>query len=39
MPVTWEIRGQILIVTLAGDYGFDEPVHAVTRGSQKKESA
>jgi hypothetical protein len=30
MPVTWEIRGQILIVTLAGDYGFDEPVHAVT---------
>jgi hypothetical protein len=30
MPVTWEIRGQILIVTLAGDYGFDEPVQAVT---------
>ena len=29
MPVTWEIRGQVLIVTLAGDYGFEEPVRAV----------
>jgi hypothetical protein len=30
MAVTWEIRGLVLIVTLVGDYGFDEPVKAVT---------
>jgi len=29
MPVTWEIRSQVLIVTLVGDYSFDEPVLAV----------
>jgi hypothetical protein len=31
MAVTWEIRGLVLIVTVAGDYGFDEPVRAVTK--------
>jgi hypothetical protein len=30
MPVSWEIRGSILIVALVGDYSFDEPVQAVT---------
>ena len=30
MAVTWEIRGLVLIVTLVGDYAFDEPVRAVT---------
>ena len=30
MAVTWEIQGLVLIVTLVGDYGFDEPVKAVT---------
>ena len=30
MSVSWQIRGSILVVTLAGDYSFDEPVHAVT---------
>ena len=29
MAVTWEIRGLVLIVTLVGDYGFDEPIKAV----------
>jgi len=29
MAVTWEIRGVVLIVTLTGDYGFEEPVRAV----------
>jgi hypothetical protein len=31
MPVTWEIRNSILLVTLAGDYGFDEPMSAVAQ--------
>jgi hypothetical protein len=30
MPVTWEIRNGVLIVALIRDYGFDEPVQAVT---------
>jgi hypothetical protein len=29
MPVRWEIRGQVLIVTLVGDYSFEEPALAV----------
>jgi len=31
MPVTWEIRGSVLVVTLVGDYGFYEPVAAITK--------
>ncbi|PWU12187.1 MAG: hypothetical protein C5B51_01005 [Terriglobia bacterium] len=31
MPVTWEIRDHILVVTLTGDYAFEEPVHAVNK--------
>jgi hypothetical protein len=29
MPVTWEIRNGVLIVTLIGNYSFDEPIQAV----------
>jgi hypothetical protein len=29
MPVTWEIRDTILVLTLVGDYHFQEPVEAV----------
>jgi hypothetical protein len=29
MPVSCEIRGSILVVTLVGDYSFEEPVQAV----------
>ena len=32
MPVTWEIRGAVLLVTLIGDYAFDEPMAAITQG-------
>lgn len=31
MPVTWEIRGRVLIVNLVGEYTFDEPVQAVMK--------
>jgi hypothetical protein len=30
MPVKWEIRGSVLVVKLVGDYGFNEPVQAVS---------
>jgi len=30
MPVTWEIRNSVLIVTLIGYYALDEPMQAVT---------
>ena len=29
MPVAWEFRGQLLVVTLIGDYDFDAPKRAV----------
>jgi hypothetical protein len=32
MPVSWEIRGSILVVTLVGNYSFEEPVLAITTG-------
>jgi hypothetical protein len=30
MPVNWEIRNSVVIVTLTGHYSFQEPVQAVT---------
>ncbi len=30
MPVNWEIRNSVVIVTLSGHYSFEEPVRAVT---------
>jgi hypothetical protein len=30
MPVNWEIRNSVVILTLAGHYSFEEPVQAVT---------
>jgi hypothetical protein len=29
MPVTWTFRDSILVVTLVGEYAFEEPVNAV----------
>jgi hypothetical protein len=29
MPVTWTFRDSILVVTLVGEYGFEDPVDAV----------
>jgi hypothetical protein len=32
MSVKWEIRSSILLVTLAGEYGFEEPKTAIMEG-------
>jgi hypothetical protein len=29
MPVTWELRDQLLIITLIGQYGYDAPIKAI----------
>ncbi len=33
MPVAWEFRDQLLVVTLIGDYDFDAPKRAVLEAS------
>ena len=34
MPVTWTFRSSILVVTLAGEYSFEDPQEAVTAAMQ-----
>jgi hypothetical protein len=34
MPVTWTFRSSVLVVTLAGEYSFEEPAEAVTSAMQ-----
>jgi hypothetical protein len=35
MAVTWQFRGSVLVVTLVGNYTFEEPVQAVTDAMSK----
>lgn len=34
MPVTWELRNRVLVVSLDGDYEYDAPVRAITEAMQ-----